>query len=45
MFSDKQNQVQYKIVFKASESLRKNEDITLVFYAVARGLKEYLDLI
>lgn len=40
MFSDKQNQVQYKIVFKASESLRKNEDITLVFYAVARGLKE-----
>ena len=39
MFSDNQKQVQYKIVFKASESLRKNEDITLVFYAVARGLK------
>lgn len=39
MFSDKQNQVQYKIVFKASKSLRKNEDITLIFYAVARGVK------
>ena len=35
-----QKQVQYKIIFKASESLRKNEDIGLVFYAVARGVKE-----
>lgn len=40
MFSDNQKQIQYLIVFIASESLRKNKDIVLVFYAVARGLKK-----
>ena len=40
MFSDNQKQIQYLIVFEASESLRKNKDIVLVFYAVARGLKK-----
>lgn len=39
MFSDEQKQVQYKIVFKALESLRKKWSITLVFYVVARGIK------
>lgn len=39
MFSDNQKQIQYMIVFEASESLRKNEEIVLVFYAVERGLK------
>ena len=39
MFSDNQEQIQYLTVFEASESLRKNEDIVLVFYAVERGLK------
>lgn len=40
MFSDNQKQIQYLAVFEASESLRKNEDIVLVFYAVERGLKK-----
>lgn len=40
MFSDKQKQVQYMVVFEASESLRKNEEIVLVFYAVERGMKK-----
>ena len=40
MFSDNQKQIQYLIVFEASESLRKNKDIVLVFYAVEKGLKK-----
>ena len=40
MFSDNQKQIQYLIIFEASESLKKNKDIVLVFYAVARGLKK-----
>ena len=40
MFSDNQKQIQYLVVFEASESLRKNEEIVLVFYAVERGLKK-----
>lgn len=40
MFSDNQKQIQYLVVFEASESLRKNKDIVLVFYAVERGLKK-----
>ena len=39
MFSDNQKQIQYLIVFNAAESLRKNEEIVLVFYVVERGLK------
>ena len=40
MFSDNQKQIQYMVVFEASESLRKNEEIVLVFYAVERGMKK-----
>lgn len=40
IFSDKQKEIQYLAVFNASESLRKNRDIVLVFYAVERGLKK-----
>ena len=40
MFSDKQKEIQYLAVFNASESLRKNKEIVLVFYAVERGLKK-----
>jgi len=40
MFSDNQKQIQYLVVFEASESSRKNEEIVLVFYAVERGLKK-----
>ena len=40
VFSDNQKQIQYLAVFEASESLRKNEEIVLVFYAVERGLKK-----
>lgn len=40
IFSDNQKQIQYMIIFEASESLRKNEEIILVFYAVERGLKK-----
>lgn len=40
IFSDNQKQIQYLIVFEASENLRKNKDIVLVFYAIARGLKK-----
>ena len=36
MFSDNQKQIQYLIVFNAAESLRKNEEIVLVFYVVER---------
>ena len=39
IFSDYQKQVQYLIVFKASQSLKKNNKIVLVFYAIERGLK------
>ena len=39
MFSDNQKQIQYLIVFNAAESLRKNEEIVLVFYVVEKGLK------
>lgn len=39
MFSDNQKQIQYLVIFKAAESLRKNEDIVLVYYAVERGMK------
>ncbi len=28
------------VIFEASESLRKNEEIVLVFYAVERGMKK-----
>ena len=44
MFSDNQNQCQYIAVFEASESLRKNEEIVLVFYAVERGMKKLFNL-
>ena len=40
MFSDKQKDIQYLVVFEASESLRKNKDIVLVFYAIERGMKK-----
>ena len=40
VFSDNQKQIQYLAVFEASKSLRKNEEIVLVFYAVERGLKK-----
>ena len=40
MFSDNQKQIQYLVVFEASESLRKNEEIVLVFYAIERGMKK-----
>ena len=43
MFSDKQKEIQYLIVFEASRSLRKNKDIVLVFYAVERGLKKIFE--
>ena len=40
MFSDNQKQIQYLVVFEKSESLRKNKDIVLVFYAIERGMKK-----
>lgn len=40
MFSDRQKDIQYLVIFEASESLRKNKDIVLVFYAVEKGLKK-----
>ncbi len=40
MFSDNQKQIQYLVIFEASESLRKNKDIVLVFYAIERGMKK-----
>lgn len=40
VFSDKQKNIQYLVVFEASISLKKNKDIVLVFYAVERGLKK-----
>ena len=40
VFSDKQKNIQYLVVFEASVSLKKNKDIVLVFYAVERGLKK-----
>lgn len=40
MFSDRQKDIQYLVIFEVSESLRKNKDIILVFYAVERGLKK-----
>lgn len=40
MFSDNQKQIQYIVVFEASESIRKNKDIVFVYYAVARGMKK-----
>lgn len=40
MFSDNQKKIQYLAIFEASESLRKNEEIVLVFYAVERGMKK-----
>ncbi len=43
MFSDNQKQIQYMVIFEASNSLRKNEDIVLVFYAVERGMKKIFE--
>ena len=40
IFSDYQKQGQYLIVFKASKSLKMNNKIVLVFYAIERGLKK-----
>ena len=40
IFSDYQKQSQYLIVFKASKSLKMNNKIVLVFYAIERGLKK-----
>ena len=40
MLSDNQKDIQYLVVFEASESLRKNKDIVLVFYAIERGMKK-----
>ena len=40
IFSDNQKLIQYLVVFNAAKSLRKNEEIVLVFYAVERGLKK-----
>ena len=40
VFSDNQKYGQYYVVFKASKSLRSNDKIVLVFYAVERGLKK-----
>lgn len=40
IFSDRQKAIQYLVIFEASESLRKNKDIVLVFYAVEKGLKK-----
>lgn len=42
MFSDNQKQVQYSVVFESSESLRKNEEIVMVYYAIETGLKNIL---
>lgn len=40
IFSDEQKQVQYLAVFEASKSLRSNEKIVLVYYAIERGLNK-----
>ena len=40
MFSDNQEYVQYMVVFKAAQSLRDNDKIVLVYYAVERGLNK-----
>ena len=40
IFSDRQKAIQHLVIFEASESLRKNKDIVLVFYAVEKGLKK-----
>ena len=39
-FPENQNQCQYIAVFTTFESLRKNEEIVLVFYAAERGMKK-----
>ncbi len=43
MFSDNQKQVQYWAVFNESKSLRKNEEIVMVYYAIERGLKQIFE--
>lgn len=40
MFSDNQEYVQYMVVFEAAQSLRDNDKIVLVYYAVERGLNK-----
>lgn len=44
IFSDKQKYIEYMEVFKASKSLRMNEEIKLVYYAIARGLGRILNI-
>lgn len=39
IFSDNQEYAQYIIVFEAAESLKTNDKIVLVYYAVERGFK------
>lgn len=40
IFSDEQKYGQYLIVFKAAQSLRSNDKIVLVYYAVERGFNK-----
>ena len=40
IFSDNQKYAQYIIVFEAAKSLRTNDKIVLVYYAVERGLNK-----
>lgn len=40
MFSDNQKYAQYIIVFEAAESLKTNDKIVLVYYAVERGFNK-----
>ena len=40
VFSDQQDYAQYVIVFEAAQSLRANDEIVLVYYAVERGLNK-----
>ena len=40
IFSDNQKYAQYIIVFEAAKSLRTNDKIVLVYYAVERGINK-----
>lgn len=40
MFSDNQEYAQYIIVFKAAQSLRKNNEIVLVYYVIEKGFNK-----
>ena len=40
MFSDNQEYAQYIIVFEAAQSLRNNDEIVLVYYAIEKGFNK-----